>query len=83
MTDHLDTKCARDLPDGTTVEYEGEIWIAYPGAIIAGQRIRWQSGTGLASEQGMDAMLGDGAEVTGRDDRALDQYVAVMKAAGR
>jgi hypothetical protein len=83
MTDRLNVTHARDLPDGTTVEYEDATWTAYPEADIAGSRIRWHSETGLAGDRGMDAMLDDGARVTGRDDEALAGYLAVMKAAGR
>jgi Flp pilus assembly protein CpaB len=56
---------ARDLPEGTRVEHDGQIWVAWPPAEICGQLIRWHSETGLASDRGMDSMLDDGAEVLG------------------
>lgn len=55
--------CARDLPDGTQVEYDGTVWTAHPESNIPGDRIRWHSETSLASNRGMDGMLDDGARV--------------------
>ena len=72
-TDHMTS--ASDLPDGTQVEYEGEIYTALPVTEIAGARIRWHAPNSLAGDRGMDRMLDDSAKVVGRDEAAVAEYL--------
>lgn len=74
---------ARDMPDGTQVEHDGEVFTAFPEALIAGTRFRWHSATMLAGDQDMDRWLADGAKVVGHDEVAVAQYRAALKEAGR
>jgi hypothetical protein len=61
----VDLIYARDLPEGTRVEHDGQVWVACPPEVVEGARIRWHSEAGVASDRGMDAMLDDGAKVLG------------------
>ncbi len=70
MTDWTSTTCARELPDGTQVEHDGEVFTAFPAADIAGARIRWHSDTQLLTDRSMNGLLDDGAKVVGCSDES-------------
>lgn len=74
---------ARDLPDGTQVEYDGEVFTAFPESENAGTRFRWHSDTTLAGDRSMDTWLDGGAKVIGCDEQAVANYRATMTGQGR
>ncbi len=74
---------ACDLPDGTQVEYLGQIYTAPPVTTIGGAPIRWHAPNGLAGDRGMDRMLDDGARIVGCDEQAVAEYRALLDGAGR
>jgi hypothetical protein len=68
---------AADLPDGTEVLYDGDVWTAYP-PMPWNPLIRWHCDDLTATNGLVTGMLADDAEVLGVNQAKLDEYNALV-----